>query len=108
MNIAVTSDNLVDYIIRYEDGQLNDEEFVGLFQYLVETGKAWQLQGHYGLVANTLIHQGIIKDTAPESDDDNDIDDIPEYIPELDGVYEGDPYDTERNAMASDLARGDY
>lgn len=34
--------------------------------------------------------------------------DYPEYIPELDGVYEGDPSDTERNAIASDLHRGDY
>jgi hypothetical protein len=32
----------------------------------------------------------------------------PEYIPELDGVYEGDPSDTESNAIASELSKGDY
>ena len=38
----------------------------------------------------------------------DDLDDIPDYIPELDGVYEGDPSDTEYNAIASDLHKGDY
>jgi hypothetical protein len=101
---AVTSKNYLDYIIRYEDGQLSDDEFVGLFQYLVNCGKAWKLQGHYGRVAHVLIEQGIITDPYADSD----LDYIPEYVPELDGVYEGDSSDTERNAIASDLARGDY
>lgn len=43
-----------------------------------------------------------------EDDEDEDEDDFAEYVPELDGVYGGDPNDTERNALASDLAKGDY
>lgn len=47
-------------IIQYEDGTIDDEGFIDLFQYLVDTGLAWSLQGHYGRTAAALIDDGYI------------------------------------------------
>jgi hypothetical protein len=51
---------LVDNIIAYEQGELNDREVVCLFADLVRSGMAWSLQGHYGRTANALIKEGWI------------------------------------------------
>ena len=48
----------VDKIIRYEAGEMDDEEMVEFFQELVDSGLAWQLQGHYGRTAAALIEAG--------------------------------------------------
>ncbi len=40
--------DLVWNITAYEDGRLDDVETVNLFQYLIDTGLAWSLQGSYG------------------------------------------------------------
>lgn len=47
-------------IIEYETGEATEEEFLSLFQYLVDTGQAWTLQGHYGRTAAALIDAGYI------------------------------------------------
>lgn len=47
-------------IIAYEDGELSEEEFLALFQDLVASGLAWELQGHYGRTAKALIDSGAI------------------------------------------------
>lgn len=52
--------DVVGLIIAYEEGQLNREETVALFQQLVDSGMAWSLQGHYGRTATALIEQGLI------------------------------------------------
>jgi hypothetical protein len=49
---------LVDNIIAYEQGELNDREVVCLFADLVRSGMAWSLQGHYGRTATALIKEG--------------------------------------------------
>lgn len=47
--------DLTDLMIDYENGDLNLLQEILLFAKLVETGKAWRLQGHYGRVAMEMI-----------------------------------------------------
>jgi hypothetical protein len=53
--------SMMEGIIAYESGELDDEEVIELFQQLVNTGTAWKLQGHYGRTAQRLIEQRKIK-----------------------------------------------
>ena len=39
----------------------NEEQVIQAWQYLLDTGLVWQLQGSFGRTANALIEQGIIK-----------------------------------------------
>lgn len=45
-------------IIAYENGELDEEEIIALFQELINSGLAWQLQGSYGRMAASLIESG--------------------------------------------------
>ena len=51
----------VDELMSYEDGKLDEDEVVDLFQRLVDNGMAWQLQGSYGRMAMQLIRSGLVK-----------------------------------------------
>ena len=51
---------LVDKIIAFESGKLNNEEILELFSELIKTELAWQLQGSYGRTAKALIDKGLI------------------------------------------------
>lgn len=52
---------MIDQILAYESGELSGEATIELFQELVSSGLAWQLQGHYGRVASALIEEGLVQ-----------------------------------------------
>lgn len=56
---------MIDGIIEYENGDLDEQETVALFQRLIDNGMAWALQGQYGRTAIALIEAGYC--TAPEA-----------------------------------------
>lgn len=60
--LQVTSEinqaNYLSILIDFETGQLDDETTIKFFQYLIDTGLAWQLQGFYGRTAKDLIASG--------------------------------------------------
>lgn len=56
--------DLVGAIIDFENGDLDDDATIELFQHLVDTGQAWTLQGSYGRAARALIDQGYVTDPS--------------------------------------------
>jgi len=50
--------NWHEYIFKWENGSLNDVDTIKLFQYLIDEGHAWNLQGFYGRTADELIEAG--------------------------------------------------
>jgi hypothetical protein len=53
--------NWFSAVMEYENGQLSENETIELFQYLVDTGLAWQLQGAYGRAAMSMIEAGLVE-----------------------------------------------
>ena len=50
----------VDAIIAYEQGELDNEATIELFQSLLDSGLCWKLQGSYGRMAKVLLDAGEI------------------------------------------------
>lgn len=50
----------INEIIAYEQGELDEEGTIALFQKLVDSGLAFQLQGHYGRTAMQYIQNGLV------------------------------------------------
>lgn len=57
-------DKLVEYIIAFESGELEEDQVIDLFQHLVDSKLAWSLQGSYGRIAANLLELGIIKESV--------------------------------------------
>lgn len=55
---------MIDKIIQYECGELDEVDTLKLFSELVQNGMAWKLQGHYGRTASNLIEQGCLSDAG--------------------------------------------
>jgi hypothetical protein len=53
--------DLTTRIIEFETGEATEEQVIELFQYLVDTGLAWSLQGSYGRIAQNWIENGLIR-----------------------------------------------
>ncbi len=49
----------VSKIIAFEQGELDEEGIIELFQELIDSGLAWKLQGSYGRMAARLIEVGL-------------------------------------------------
>lgn len=60
MSRTVDITNFMDYIMDYESGDIDIKHYYDLFQFLVDTGLAWTLQGSYGRTATMLINEGYI------------------------------------------------
>lgn len=45
----------LDRMMAWEEGTLSEEDTIELFQGLIDSGLAWQLQGCYGRMAEALI-----------------------------------------------------
>lgn len=54
------SSALLDQMMMWEDGELDSDDEIDLFQHLVDTGLVWELQGMYGRRAEELLRAGAI------------------------------------------------
>ena len=48
----------VGKIIAFENGELNEEDTIEMFQEMIDDGSVWGLQGFYGRTAAALIEEG--------------------------------------------------
>ena len=48
--------------------EVEDEKLIATWQYLIDTGHAWTLQGFYGRAASSMVQNGLC--TMPEQPED--------------------------------------
>jgi len=62
----------VQDIIDYENGDMDWDRIVDMFQKLIDNGQAWTLQGSYGRMAQRLIDAGecfLPNEESPQGED---------------------------------------
>jgi hypothetical protein len=52
--------DVVDAIMAYEEGSLDEEGVVELYQHLIDTGIIYSLQGFYQRTAADLLKAGLV------------------------------------------------
>ena len=52
--------NTTASIIAFENGELDEDEVIALFQELCDTGTIYHLQGSYQRIAQQMIQDGLI------------------------------------------------
>jgi hypothetical protein len=67
--------DIIDRIMSYEMGFMDDAETLKLFSELISNKMVWSMQGHYGRTASALIEDGWIDSDGSITDKayDNDI-----------------------------------
>lgn len=60
MNTKLTPFEACAIVEGFDGEEHSEEEILAAWQYLVDTGIAWKLQGWYGRTASTLIRDGHI------------------------------------------------
>ena len=56
----IDKDNMIDYMISYENDKLDKNEVIELFQLLLDTGIGFKLQGHYAITTKALLDSSYI------------------------------------------------
>ena len=54
-------------LMAYENGELKEGEIIALFQFLLDSGVIYHLQGSYQRMANHLISEGLIEKLDPKT-----------------------------------------
>ena len=49
---------MINQVIAYEQGELDEDGIIDMFQELINSGLAWEMQGSYGRTAKALIDAG--------------------------------------------------
>lgn len=58
---AISNRDIVTLTMDFENGDLNEQQTIDLFQQLIDSGSVWQLPGCYGQMASELIRNGYCK-----------------------------------------------
>ena len=53
-----TKRDMVTQMMDFENGDLDEQQTIELFQQLIDSGTVWHLQGSYGRIASELIRNG--------------------------------------------------
>lgn len=59
--MTVEKFDIVDFVIGFEEGSIDEPSIVEGFQHMINSGVVWGLQGMYGRTATNLIEEGICK-----------------------------------------------